>query len=324
VARVSFHLRLFAYNFYRASLYGGSLWSTRMRVLVTGGAGFIGSGLARRLETDGHAVTVLDDFSSGHFRNLVSFTGDVLTNHCESPPAHPHDFIFHEASITDTTVTDQWHMMRNNVEAFRHVLHWAADWHCPVVWASSAAVYGNRAAPMRETDAPDPLNVYGYSKLAMERLAAAWHTETRLPITGLRYFNVYGPGEWHKGKFASMIFQLAQQMRAGGRPRVFTDGSQRRDFVWVGDVIEANMLAMAAGQTGIFNVGSGGSQSFNDVIAALNAVLGMHTKPEYFENPYAFFQNHTEADISAARGRLGYAPKCSLIDGVRLYCQAGL
>lgn len=295
-----------------------------MRILVTGGAGFIGSNLVQRLGKDGHAITVLDDFSSGHFRNLATFTGDVVTNHCDAPPEHPHEAIFHEASITDTTVTDQFQMMQNNVEAFRRVLAWAAEWHCPVVWASSAAVYGNRPAPMRESDTPDPLNVYGYSKLAMEHLAARWHGHTKLPITGLRYFNVYGPGERHKGKFASMIHQLALQMKTGGRPRVFTDGNQRRDFVWIGDVVEANVLALGAGKTGVYNIGSGGSASFNDIIAALNDALKTHLKPEYFENPYAFFQNHTEADITSARTQLGYRPQCKLADGVHLYHGAGL
>lgn len=290
-----------------------------MRILVTGGAGFIGSNLARHLATAGHQVAVLDNFSSGDFRNLVKFTGEVLSSGCTAKPADRFDVIFHQASITDTTVTDQLRMMQNNVEEFRNVLSWAADYGARVVWASSAAVYGNLPAPMRENMEPHPLNVYGYSKLAMEHLAARWHAETHLPIIGLRYFNVYGPGEGHKGKFASMIYQLAQQMKAGNRPRIFRDGSQKRDFVWIGDVINANVKAMNTDTHGVFNVGSGESESFNAIIAALNSVLHTHLEPDYIENPYSFFQTHTEADISRARAVLGYAPTSGLMDGIRAY-----
>jgi ADP-L-glycero-D-manno-heptose 6-epimerase len=231
--------------------------------------------------------------------------------------------IFHEASITDTTVTDQYEMMKNNVEGFRHVLGWAARWGARVVWASSAAVYGNLAAPNKLTDTPRPLNVYGYSKLAMERLAHLWSLEhSKIPIIGLRYFNVYGRGEAHKGKFASMIWQLSQQMKAGKRPRIFADGSQKRDFVSIEDVIDANLLAMSALPPApapespehgpwapVFNVGSGVAHSFNEVVAGLNSALGTQLAPDYFANPYAFFQNHTQADISETTRVLNYRPR---------------
>src|ERR1035437_6046890 len=243
-----------------------------MRILVTGGAGFIGSNLAKRLEKDGHEVLVLDNLSSGSFTNLVDFRGDVISGDCErGEPCPPCDAIFHEASITDTTVTDQLRMMQNNVEGFRHVLHWAAKWNARVVWASSAAVYGNLAAPNKMSDKPAPLNVYGYSKLAMEHLAHISAEEhTKLPIIGLRYFNVYGPGEKHKGKFASMIYQLAHQVKGGDRPRIFKAGEQKRDFVSIEDVVEANLAAMHADHpplAAVFNVGSGKAHSFNEVVA---------------------------------------------------------
>ena len=127
---------------------------------------------------------------------------------------------------------------------------------------------------MVETQAAEPLNVYAYSKLAMERLAERWRPRLAEPIIGLRYFNVYGPGEDHKGKFASMVHQLAVQMRSGKRPRIFTAGQQRRDFVHVDDVVQANINAMTAGESGIFNVGSGRGDSFNQVVAELNRACG--------------------------------------------------
>ena len=300
-----------------------------MRILVTGGAGFIGSNLARRLAANPeYDVVVLDNFSSGDFSNLVDFKGDVVSGGCDlGEPCHRCDVIFHQASITDTTVTDQLHMMRNNVEGFRNVLGWAARWNARVVWASSAATYGNLPAPNKLSDVPQPLNVYGYSKLAMERLAHLWAEEhTKLPIIGLRYFNVYGPGEGHKGKFASMIWQLSLQMKAGRRPRVFRAGEQKRDFVSIEDVIQANLLAMKVDHpplAAVFNVGCGRAASFNEVIAALNGALGTKLEPDYFENPYAFFQKHTEADISETSRVLGYKPKyADIAAGISAYMAA--
>jgi ADP-L-glycero-D-manno-heptose 6-epimerase len=294
-----------------------------MRILVTGGAGFVGSNLAKRLLCMGHEVVVLDNFFSGDFRNLVDFGGEVITSNGDVQPAGKYDVIFHEASITDTTVHDQYKMMTNNVEGFRHVLAWAKQWQARLVWASSAATYGNQAAPNRITDTPCPLNVYGYSKLAMEHLAKLWHAETKLPVIGLRYFNVYGPGEGHKGKFASMILQLAKQMRQGQIPKIFKHGEQKRDFVCIEDVLQANLLAMEAKGHTVVNVGSGVARTFNDIIANLNRVLGTKLTPEYIDNPYAFFQNHTEADISFTTERLGYRPKYTLETGIDHYAKSG-
>ncbi|MGC8560032.1 MAG: NAD-dependent epimerase/dehydratase family protein [Phycisphaerae bacterium] len=294
-----------------------------MRALVTGGAGFIGSNLAMALVDESHDVTILDNFSAGNFSNLVKFKGDVICSDCTVQPPGPFDIIFHQASITDTTVTDQHRMMTNNVEGFRHVLSWAVAWKARVVWASSAAVYGNSSPPMVESAPPHPLNVYGYSKMVMEHLARLWHRQTGLPCIGLRYFNVFGPGEGHKGKFASMIHQLAQQMKAGHRPRIFRDGHQKRDFVWIDDVIQANLKAAEASGGEIFNVGSGISESFNAVIGALNVVMHTNFEPEYIENPYHFFQKHTEADLAKSMAVLGYTPKAGLLDGIREYYGSG-
>jgi ADP-L-glycero-D-manno-heptose 6-epimerase len=234
------------------------------------------------------------------------------------------EVIFHEASITDTTVMDQRRMMHNNVEGFRNVLENAARWGSRVVWASSAATYGRGPAPMKESDPAKPLNVYGYSKLAMERLAAEWAPRLKQPIVGLRYFNVYGAGENHKGKFASMIGQLARLMRAGKRPRIFTDGEQKRDFVYIDDVIAANFAAMSATMSGVFNVGSGKAASFNRVVFELNRVLKTDLQPDYFENPYAFFQNATEANLTKSREELRYQPKYfDIRKGVDAYHASG-
>src|SRR4029079_3633580 len=141
---------------------------------------------------------------------------------------------------------------------------WGAATKARVVWVSSCSVYGRGAVPMKESQACDPLNIYAFSKLCMEKLAARYAAKLAHPIVGLRYSNVYGPGEDHKGKLASMIHQLARQMRAGKRPRIFRAGEHKRYFVYIGDVIQANERAMGSKTSGTFNAGAGASWSFND------------------------------------------------------------
>jgi ADP-L-glycero-D-manno-heptose 6-epimerase len=301
-----------------------------VRALVTGGAGFIGSNLAKRLANDGHDVVVADDFQSGTWKNLIEFTGDVRTLSCHDPAAitatlggDKFDVIFHQASITDTTVHDQRRMMENNLEAFRALLDLAVSWKARVVWASSCSIYGQGPVPMKESQPPDPLNVYAFSKLAMERMAMRYAPKLAHPIVGLRYSNVYGPGEAHKGKFASMINQLAKQMRAGNRPRIFIAGEQKRDFVSVWDVVQGNLDALKAKESGSFNCGAGASWSFNQVVAELNRALGTDLEPEYFENPYSFTQDWTETDLTESRRVLGYQPKHDLRKGIDAYLESG-
>jgi ADP-L-glycero-D-manno-heptose 6-epimerase len=299
-----------------------------VRILVTGGAGFIGSNLAHQLAATGNEVVIVDDFSSAHWSNLINFRGDVLTLDVAgdiTPLTNldPFEVIYHQASITDTTVVDQRKMMFNNVEGFRNILSLAERWKSQVIWASSASIYGKGQAPNRESTAPGPLNVYGYSKLAMEDLANRYAAKLSRPIIGLRYFNVYGPDEDHKGRFASMIHQLAKQMRAGNCPRVFTAGEQRRDFVYVGDVIQANLNALQAARAGSYNVGGGKSWTFNQVVAELNRALKTRLEPDYFENPYNFTQDWTEADLTESRRHLKYEPKYDLARGIDAYLASG-
>lgn len=307
-----------------------------MRVLVTGGAGFIGSNLAKRLAKDGHDVVAADTFLSAHWNTLADFTGDVLTledrNDIDSildvaDRNGAFDVIFHQAAITgviakDGTASagDDFHgFMRNNVEQFRQLLDLAVDTKARVVWASSCSVYGRGKAPMRESDPYDPLNIYAFTKVTKERLAKQYESKLAHPIVGLRYSNVYGPGEDHKGKLASMIHQLAKQMRGGKRPRIFTPGTQRRDFVYIEDVVSANLAGMKSMFSGVFNAGAGASWSFNDVVAELNRVLKTSLEPDYFENPYGFTQEHTECDMTLAKERLGHVPKFDLRAGIEAY-----
>lgn len=301
------------------------------RVLVTGGAGFIGSRLALELERRGVSVVIVDDFSSGHFENLSGFKGDCVAADISKPSewvgrVGAVDAIFHQAAITDTTVMDQKRMMEVNVEGFRNVLSFALESGVSrVVYASSAGTYGAGTLPMRESQPPTPMNVYGFSKMVMERVAEGFlKEEPSLCAVGLRYFNVYGPGESHKGKASSMIFQLHGQMKAGKRPRVFEHGTQYRDHIYVKDVVAANLKAAEAGSSGVFNVCTGKATTFNRVIEVLNSVLGSSLAPDYFKNPYSFYQDETRGDPAAASAGLGFSAAWTIEDGIRDYFGVGV
>ncbi|MBI4357949.1 MAG: ADP-glyceromanno-heptose 6-epimerase [Candidatus Omnitrophica bacterium] len=296
-----------------------------MNAIVTGGAGFIGSNLALTLEKQGVRVTIVDDFSGGNFENIKNFRGKVIAqdiNQVAWDSLKPVDVIFHEAALTDTTVTDQKKMMSNNVEGFRKILHFALQNRIKLVYASSAGVYGNEPAPQSENGRLNPLNIYAYSKLVGDQIALQAMKASKMLIVGLRYFNVFGLGEKHKGKFASMIYQLAEQMRSGKRPRIFHDGEQMRDHIYVRDAVDANLMAFEAKEGGIFNVGTGKATSFNRVIEILNEVLGANLSPDYFDNPYGFYQNRTQADTAQAERLLGFNAKWSIEEGIREYLTA--
>ena len=297
-----------------------------MRILVTGGAGFIGSSLALELEKRGEEIVVLDDFSVGNFQNLQGFKGDVVSADVASAQEWVYrvgsiDAVLHQAAITDTTLTDQKRMMEVNVEGFRNVLSFALECGARrVVYASSAGTYGSGATPMRESQEPAPANIYAFSKRVMERVAADFAKENpQIRMVGLRYFNVYGPRESFKGTAASMIWQLSRQMLAGKRPRIFKWGEQFRDFVYVRDVVEANSRALEAKDNGVFNVCTGKPATFNRVIEVLNSVLVTDLSPDYFDNPYAFYQNETLGDPAAAVSALGFSARASVEDGIREY-----
>jgi len=301
------------------------------KILVTGGAGFIGSNLTLALQEkfSDAQITVVDDFRSGDFKNLRGFRGDFVAADVSRLDWNMQfkdrtfDTIFHEASITDTTVHDQLLQAHDNIEGFRRLLEFAAPTHTPVVYASSAATYGivPEAAALKESRAPAPANIYAFTKVQLDNLARRYAAHTpSWRIVGLRYFNVYGPREPHKKAAASMIYQLYTQMKGGKRPRVFRAGEQKRDFVYVKDVVALTMLAATAPKSGVYNCGSGHAFSFNETIAELNRALGTKLEPEYIENPYgAFYQPHTEADMTLAKSELSFTPRWAPREGIADY-----
>lgn len=301
-------------------------------------------------------VIVVDNFRTGTFRNLVeacgrrgagAFTGDVLAQstgavdweavlELQRPRA-----VFHEAAITDTTVHDEGEMIRENVDGFTPLLAACAGGDVPLVYASSAATYGTPPQAGRREAFPvegagRPENIYGFSKWLMEcahrevsrEAREAGRPEPRL--VGLRYFNVFGPGEGAKGKMASMACQLSQQMLAGRRPRLFTGGEQARDQVHIDDVVECTLAAAGLGerkdpQAGVYNLGSGRATTFNEVAEAARSGLGLSAaerSTEYFQMPAdirRFYQDWTLADMTATKSGLGWSPRRDPVAAVAEY-----
>lgn len=198
----------------------------------------------------------------------------------------------------------------------------AVERNIPVVYASSAAVYGHEPSPNSEEGCHTPANIYGDSKYVLDRcVLRIIEKNQNAKIVGLRYFNIYGPGEDYKGNMASMIHQLFHQMNRGERPAIFPDGTQSRDFVYVKDVVAINMLAATSGKSGIFNVGTGKANSYNAMIKHINEALGTHLEIDYVSKGKApaFFQSFTQADTRLAKEKLGFTTKFSFRDGIHDY-----
>lgn len=310
------------------------------KILITGGAGFIGSNLAFYFQENypNARVVVFDRFrdeetfsngnlkSFGHFKNLIGFHGEIISGDINDDVAlsqlesYHFDIIFHEAAISDTTVLDQAMMVKTNVNAFKSILALAKRSDATVVYASSAATYGDAPSPQR-VGFEQPGNVYGFSKLAMDNLAREFCKQNpTMRVIGLRYFNVYGPREYFKNTTASMVLQLGLQILRGKAPRLFY-GSDKivRDFIYIEDIIQANIKACVSNKSGVYNVGTAYPRSFQDIADILQRELETDLGTEYFQNPYSAYQMHTQADISFTCKALGYEPKFSLEEGIKAY-----
>ena len=306
-------------------------------IIVTGGAGFIGSNLVKALNDKGLTdVLVVDDLTDGiKFRNLVDCQViDYLDKDeflqmlkQEKDFTEKIEVIFHQGACSETTEWDGRYMMENNYTYSKELLHYCLNHKIPFIYASSAAVYGTgeNFKEVRENEAP--VNVYGYSKYLFDEYVRRFVTEPESQVTGLRYFNVYGPREQHKGSMASVAWHLNQQIQANGKVKLFegsggyANGDQRRDFIHVDDVVKVNLWMLENGASGIVNVGTGASHPFNDVA---KAIVSWHGKGaiEYIEFPEHLkdsYQSYTEADINSLR-QMGYKNDfLSVEDGVKQY-----
>jgi len=309
-------------------------------ILITGGAGFIGSNLAFYFQ-ENHPkakVVVLDSFRSGetlsngnlksfgHFKNLLGFNGEVISGDINDKKLlknlennYRFDYIFHEAAISDTTALEQDLMIKTNVNAFKDLLNLAVAHTANMIYASSAATYGD--SDVFKVGHESPNNVYGFSKVMMDNIAYEYMAKEHISIVGLRYFNVYGAREYFKNSTASMVLQFGHQLLSGKNPSLF-EGSDKilRDFIYIEDIVQANIKAMCPKKSGVYNVGTGKARSFQDIVDILQKELETNLTCEYIPNPFiGSYQFFTQADIEDTKEYLGYAPRYKMEDGIAMY-----
>lgn len=288
-------------------------------LIVTGGAGFIGSNVVRALNQRGRRdILVVDHLKDGRkFKNLVDCEiadfmdrTDFLQVLQAGDLPDGIEAIFHQGACSATTEWDGRYLMENNYAYSKHLLHFCLQRRIPFIYASSAAVYGGGAVFVEQRDHEAPLNAYGYSKFLFDQYVRSLGDDLPAPVVGLRYFNVYGPRESHKGSMASVAYHLRNQWLDSGKIRLFEgcdgygDGQQLRDFVYVEDVAAVNLWFFDHPEAcGIFNVGTGRAQPFNDVAHAVlnyygSGELEYIAFPDHLKGRY---QSYTQADLSALR-----------------------
>lgn len=310
-------------------------------IIVTGGAGFIGSNIVKTLNQQGRTdILIVDDLKCGtNYKNLVGLQyidyrhKDVFLQDIEEGAFDGTDIdvVFHEGACSDTMEYDCNFMMETNYEYSKSVLHFCLDHRIPFLYASSASTYGSGKNGFCEGDeCEDALNPYAFSKLTFDRYVRQVLPEAKSQVVGLKYFNVYGPQEHHKGKMASIVYQLYNQVKSNGQVKLFkgidgyADGGQKRDFVYVKDVVKVNLwFWQQQGPSGIYNCGTGKAHTFNETAQAVIGYMGKgHI--EYVEFPEVLrgkYQNYTEADLTnllAAGYDRGFY---KLEDAVADYCE---
>lgn len=322
--------------------------------VVTGACGFVGSNIVKALNNRGvDNIIAVDNLSKpDKFRNLTDceiadyidkedFLSVIQDGQLDGALAA----IFHEGACSDTMETDGKYMMANNYRYSMELLDYCLDQDVAFLYASSASVYGGGGVFKEQREFEAPLNIYGYSKFLFDQVVRRRvldDTGGHSQVVGFRYFNVYGPREQHKGRMASVAFHHFNQYRESGKVRLFegadgyANGEQRRDFVFVDDVVKTNLAFLESGKSGIFNLGTGRAQSFNELAAAtVNACRGLEGKSamplselvsagiiEYIPFPDALkgkYQSFTQADLSNLRGA-GYANEFATVEqGVASY-----
>ncbi|MHC4912154.1 MAG: ADP-glyceromanno-heptose 6-epimerase [Planctomycetota bacterium] len=317
-------------------------------IIVTGGAGFIGSALVAALNKRGITdILVVDELGTDErWKNLrnLSFAdyvekGDFLEMAVEKKIVPPIEAVLHMGACTDTTETNASYLIKNNYEYTKLLAQWATDADIRFIYASSAATYGDGSAGLSDDEEKienlRPLNMYGYSK----HLFDLWARRTGLlgKITGLKYFNVFGPNEYHKGEMRSFVLKAFEQINARGKVRLFksykseyADGEQMRDFLYVKDAVDMTLFFLdKPNLRGLFNIGTGKARTWNDLVKVACGAMGKLPKIEYIDMPDSIrnqYQYFTEADITKLR-QAGYdkepmSLEDAIVDYVQNYLQA--
>jgi nucleoside-diphosphate-sugar epimerase len=300
-----------------------------VKVLVTGGAGFIGSTLVQALVERGDSVRVLDNFSTGNRRNLAALAkeveiveGELRSYERVHNAVRGVELVFHQGALPSVprSVHDPLTTSAVNIEGTLNVLLAARDENVRrVVFASSSSVYGNAAdLPRRENQHTDPISPYGVSKLAAERYCVAFSRVYRLETVALRYFNVFGPNQDPTSQYAAVVPRFIAMVRGRLPVPIYGDGTQSRDFTFVSDVVDANLLAAdAEGASGaVVNIATGRALSVNDLADAIGETLGVPLQKEHLPKRAGDVRD-SWADITEARQRLGYEPRVGIDEGLR-------
>ena len=293
-----------------------------MKILVTGALGFIGSNLTEKLVIDGHEVVALDNHHTGNEANVAKIKDKiklVKSNSGEiSKLSEKFDVIFHQGVYSSSPMYKENPLLTAKVlEEMISILEYVRkNDSCKLVFASSSSLYNGNNPPHKEDMDIKVTDFYTEGRYAMERLARLYSDLYCVKSVGLRYFSVYGPGEKFKGKYANLITQFLWDLKAGNSPIVLGDGTQSRDFIYVEDVVNANLAALNYSKHDIFNVGTGNGVSLNDVISFLNKKLGTTIKAKYEPNNIKNYVAHTKADMSKSNSLLKFNSKVSLDDGL--------
>jgi nucleoside-diphosphate-sugar epimerase len=303
------------------------------KILVTGGLGFIGSHIVDRLLCEGYEVTVLDNLSTGKIENIIHnrhhkgleiVKGDIRDSNLVKKAMKGADVVFHEAALASVALSVKNPLLTNdvNVSGTLNILKTAADLHVKrLIFASSAAVYGEtRSFKKKEDDVPNPTSPYGVSKLAGEKYARSFSELYGLETVSLRYFNVYGPRQNYnlQAQYGGVITIFLNQLFRNMSPTIYGDGEQTRDFVYVKDIVQANLLAMesknAIGES--FNIASGIRTSVNRIAETLKDALGKKNTKNLYLDPRLGDLKHGYANISKAKKMLNYVPSVSFEEGI--------
>ncbi len=295
-----------------------------MKYLVTGGAGFIGSNLVEELIKNGNEIVVVDNLSTGSldniadFKNRTTFVQASAAEVLEIGEAKDLDGIFH-LGIPSTTMLyrDNRLLIGEAINEFITILELAKRENCKIVWASSSSVYNGNNPPFTEDMPVLVKDFYTEARYAMERMAKLYDDFYGVESVGFRFFSVYGPREAAKNNFANLVSQFLWAMRKGERPLIYGDGSQTRDFTYVGDIVRGFIMGMNSDiDCDVFNLGTSRHYSLNELVEILNSILKTDIKPIYQENPLKNYVQDTLADVSKVKARLGWEAKVSLQEGI--------
>lgn len=289
-------------------------------ILITGGTGFIGSNICNYIRKNYNSNIVVIDKTireQHKFDNVTYIEHDLYyhDNLINLLKDYEFDYIFHEGAIVDTTYNNDDIYMINSY-SINSLIKLSEINDAKLIYASSCAIYGNTPIPNTVDYHEEPLNMYANSKLLMDNIVRNYiFDDTRIPIVGLRYSNVYGYNECHKNNMASMIYQLNNSLNLNNKVKLFEFGEQKRDFIYINDIVQYNINSALKNVSGIFNAGYGNSFSFNDMIRFFELYYNRRIDVEFIKNPYKFYQTHTLCNLDENL----YEPKYDLMNGINDY-----